>query len=278
MSIQTGLKDRERFDAFSREWHEDALKEAQKWCNDRRAQELLADAVLAEFQKKYADSTPPLSMDYQIRAQVCLVYSLTGDNVRKLTNYIAEHSLPPEEAGPAELTRPQTHPEPQRQPVRRTEPPAPVVEAAPEAPVAPVAPAPQPAPVPDSAPAPQPLTAAEPAPAPKPVSALEPAPAPQPAPQVKAETPPPKPAAPEKAAPQEPKARPDTFLDPVRTSYWMPNEGRSRHVIAELELPDEEVEERSPVISFINLVLFLLTIGAFGFCFYETGFLQYLLQ
>ena len=265
MSIQTGLKDRERFDAFSREWREDALKEAQKWCNDRRAQELLADAVLAEFQKKYADSTPPSTMDYQIRAQVCLVYSLTGDNVRKLKNYIAEHSLPPEEAGPAELTRPQNPPEPQRQPVRRTEPPAPVVEAAPEAPVAPVAPAPQPAPVPESTPAPQPLTAAEPAPAP------------QPAPQVKAETPP-KPAAPEKAAPQEPKARPDTFLDPVRTSYWTPNEGRSRHVIAELELPDEDEEERSPVISFINLVLFLITIGAFGFCFYETGFLQYLLQ
>ena len=275
MRNQTGLKDRARFEAFSQEWREDALREAQKWCNDRRAQELLADAVLAEFQKKYADSPPPLSMGYQIRAQVCLVYSLTGDNVRKLTNYIAEHSLPPEEAEPAELTRPQNPPEPQRQPVRRTEPPAPVVEAAPEAPVTP---APQPAPVPESAPAPQPLTAAEPAPAPKPVSAPEPAPAPQPAPQVKAETPPPKPAAPEKAAPQEPKARPDTFLDPVRTSYWTPNEGRSRHVIAELELPDEEVEERSPVISFINLVLFLLTIGSFGFCFYETGFLQYLLQ
>ena len=142
MRNQTGLKDRARFEAFSQEWREDALREAQKWCADERAQELLADAVLAEFQKKYADTPPPLSMGYQIRAQVCLVYSLTGDNVRKLTNYIAEHSLPPEEAGPAELTRPQNPPEPQRQPVRRTEPPAPVVEAAPEAPVAP---APQPA-------------------------------------------------------------------------------------------------------------------------------------
>lgn len=263
MRNQTGLKDRARFEAFSREWREDALREAQKWCADERAQELLADAVLAEFRKKYADSPPPLSMDYQIRAQVCLVYSLTGDNVRKLKNYIAEHSLPPAEAEPAELTRPQTRPEPQRQPVRRTEPPAPVVEAAPEAPVAP---APRPTPVPKSTPAPQPLTAAEPVPAP------------QPAPQVKAETPPSKPSAPDKAAPQDPKARPDTFLDPVRTSYWTPNEEHSRHVIAELELPDEEVEERSPVISFINLVLFLLTIGAFGFCFYETGFLQYLLQ
>ena len=274
MRNQTGLKDRARFEAFSQEWREDALREAQKWCADERAQELLADAVLAEFRKKYADSPPPLSMDYQIRAQVCLVYSLTGNNVRKLTNYIAEHSLPPETAESAEPPRPQPRPEPQRQPVHRAEPPAPVVEAVPEAPVAP---APQPAPVPESTPAPQPLTAAEPAPAPKPVSAPEPAPAPQPAPQVRAETPP-KPAAPERAAPQKPKARPDTFLDPIRTSYWTPNGERSGHVIAELELPDDDEEERSPIISFINLVLFLLTIGAFGFCFYETGFLQYLLQ
>ena len=254
MSIQTGLKDRERFDAFSREWREDALKEAQKWCNDRRAQELLADAVLAEFQKKYADSTPPSTMDYQIRAQVCLVYSLTGNNVRKLQNYIAEHSLPPEAADAP-------GPEAQQQPERGAEPPAPVTEAAPE----------PPAPVTEAAPEP-------PAPVPTPVSAPEPAPAPKPAPRAKAETQPPTPAAPEKEAPQKSKVRPDTFLDPIRTSYWTPNEERSGHIIAEVELPDEDEEERSPIISFINLVLFLITIGAFGFCFYETGFMQYLLQ
>ena len=103
MNIQTGLKDRARFEAFSREWREEALKEAKKWCANERAQELLADAVLAEFQKKYADSAPPSSMDYQIRAQVCLVYSLTGNNVRKLKNYIAEHSLPPEAEEPASI-------------------------------------------------------------------------------------------------------------------------------------------------------------------------------
>ncbi len=267
MSIQAGLKDRARFDAFSREWREDALKEAQKWCNDRRAQELLADAVLAEFQKKYADSPPPLNMDYQIRAQVCLVYSLTGNNVRKLKNYIADHSLSPEAV---ESPGPQPRPEAQQQPERRVEPP--VSEAVSEPPVSVTeAVSEPPAPVTEAVPEPS-------APVPTPVSAPEPAPAPKPAPRAKAETQPPTPAAPEKEAPQKSKVRPDTFLDPIRTSYWTPNEERSGHIIAEVELPDEDEEERSPIISFINLVLFLITIGAFGFCFYETGFLQYLLQ
>lgn len=248
MSNQTGLKERARFEAFSQEWRDVALKEAEKWCADEKARQLLADAVLAEFQKKYADSAPPLSMDYQIRAQVCLVYSLTGENTRKLENYIAEHALPEAPAEPAAAARPKPRPEPT----------APAAESVSTA--APEVPAPAPVPTP-AAPVPEAAPAAPP--------------------QVKADAPQEKPAAPAaevKAADQKPKARPDTFLDPVRTSYWTPNEERTTHVIAEVELPDEEEEERSPIISFINLVLFLLTIGAFGFCFYETGFLQYLLQ
>ena len=254
MSNQTGLKDRARFEAFSQEWRDVALKEAEKWCADEKARQLLADAVLAEFQKKYADSAPPLSMDYQIRAQVCLVYSLTGENTRKLENYIAEHALPETPAEPFAAARPMPRPEPSAPAAEN------VSAAAPEAP----------APAPTSV-----IPIAEPVPAPP----AEPAPAAPP--KVKADAPQEKPTAPAvevKAAEQKPKARPDTFLDPVRTSYWTPNEERTGHVIAEVELPDDEEEERSPIISFINLVLFLLTIGAFGFCFYETGFLQYLLQ
>ena len=53
---------------------------------------------------------------------------------------------------------------------------------------------------------------------------------------------------------------------------------RSSHVVKELEIPDEEEDGRSVLLSFLNTVLFVLTAGAFGFCFYETGFLQYLMQ
>ena len=261
MRNQTGLRDRARFEAFSREWRDVALKEAEKCCTDERARQLLADAVLAEFQEKYADSAPPLRLDYQIRAQVCLVYSMTGENVRKLKNYLAEHALPPEAEEPAAPARP----EPQKPPERRPEPPASAAKpvSAPEPPVV------EPVSVAPSAPEP---------PAAEPVSVAPSAPEPPAAEPVKPEAPPVKPAATEKATAPTPKVRPDTLFDPVRTSYWTPNAERSKHVIAEVELPDDEEEERSTILSFINLVLFLIMVGAFGFCFYETGFLQYLLQ
>ena len=249
MKNQTGLKDPESFEAFSRQWRDVALREAEKWCAGEKAVRLLADAVLLEFQKKYADSAPPLSMEYQIRAQVCLVYSLTGENVRKLENYIAEHALPepPEEpaakARPEPESRPPAHP-PEDAPAAPAEAPAPDTPA--EAPV-PAAPTEVPAPAPAAPETPTAQSAKAPAPA-------------------------------DKAAEKPSKVRPDTFLDPVRTTFWTPSSEINEHVVAEIELPDEEEVERSVVISFINLLLFLLTAGSFAFCVYETGFLQYLLQ
>ena len=63
-----------------------------------------------------------------------------------------------------------------------------------------------------------------------------------------------------------------------RTTYWTPDSERSEHVVQEIEIPDEEEEDRSVVLSFINMILFLLTAGSFAFCVYESGLLQYLLQ
>ena len=72
---------------------------------------------------------------------------------------------------------------------------------------------------------------------------------------------------------------PDTFLDPVRTTLWTPDSERSRHVVQEIVLPDEDEEnQRSETLSFVNAILFLLVMASFLFCFFETGFLQYLLN
>ena len=235
MSKQTGLSDRARFDAFTREWRDTVRKEAVKWCSDERAEQLLEEAVFAEFRSKYAYSDPPLNLSYYFQAQVCLVYSLTGQNVRKLENYIAEHALPEEPASRAEAETAAPPQEPQQET--------------------------QPAPT--AAPAPEPVPAPTPAPTPVPAPAPVTAPASAPAAE---------------SAAKEPKPTPDTFLDPVRTTLWTPNDDDGGHVVQEVELPDEEEVERSVLLSFMNTVLFLLTAIAFGFCVYETGFLQYLLQ
>ena len=119
--------------------------------------------------------------------------------------------------------------------------------------------------------------AAERAPAkPKPEPASEPEAAkPEPAPTAEAV---PEPEVPE---PEEDAAErvPDTFLDPVRTTLWTPDSERSRHVVQEIVLPDEDEEnQRSETLSFVNAILFLLVMASFLFCFFETGFLQYLLN
>ena len=241
MENQNGLADRARFDAFSRQWRDAVLKEAGKWCSDENAKQLLTDAVLTDLRTRYAYRDPPASPEYFFRAQVCLVFSMTGQDVRKLEKYLSDHAF----ASPA---------------------------AAPEAPAA--------AP-PAAASSPASRAAATPASAAPPEAGTA---APKDAPADKAPVPDkaaPDKAAPDKAAPapeaQAP-ARPDTFLDPVRTAFWTPDSERNGHNVAEIELPDEEESERSVMISFLNTVLFLLTAGAFAFCFYETGFLQYLLQ
>ena len=244
MSKIAGLADRARYEAFTRQWRDTALKEAEKWCTDKEARELLADAVLTDFRKKYAHTDPPDNLDYYIKAQVCLVYSVTGQNSYKLASYIAENSIPEEsEETQAEPVHAVFHEE--------------ISE-----------PEPRPVPAPPSTNE----SAGKPA-----VSAAE-----QPAPVPAAEQPVPespiKPAAPAHT-PEKPAGRkPDTFLDPVRTTYWTPDSERSEHVVQEIEIPDEEEEDRSVIISFINTILFLLTAGSFVFCVYESGFFQYLLQ
>lgn len=244
MSKIAGLADRARYEAFTRQWRDTALKEAEKWCTDKEARELLADAVLTDFRKKYAHTDPPDNLDYYIKAQVCLVYSVTGQNSYKLASYIAENSIPEESE------------ETQTEPVHAV-----FHEEISE-------PEPRPVPAPPSTDE----SAGKPA-----VSAAE-----QPAPVPAAEQPVPespiKPAAPAHT-PEKPAGRkPDTFLDPVRTTYWTPDSERSEHVVQEIEIPDEEEEDRSVIISFINTILFLLTAGSFVFCVYESGFFQYLLQ
>ena len=236
MENQNGLADRARFDTFSRQWRDAVLKEAGKWCSDENAKQLLTDAVLTDLRTRYAYRDPPASPEYFFRAQVCLVFSMTGQDVRKLEKYLSDHAF----ASPA---------------------------AAPEAPAA--------APTEDAS-SPASGAAATPENAAPPEAGTA---APKDAPADKA--PAPEAPAPDKAAPapeaQAP-ARPDTFLDPVRTAFWTPVSEGHGHKVAEIVLPDEEESERSVMISFLNTVLFLLTAGAFAFCFYETGFLQYLLQ
>jgi hypothetical protein len=76
----------------------------------------------------------------------------------------------------------------------------------------------------------------------------------------------------------EPKA-PDTFLATVRTTLWTADGGaKNEHVVQEIVLPDEDEGEHSTPVAFLNAVLFLLLLGAFLFCFFETGFLKYLLH
>ena len=251
MSKQAGLSDRGRFEAFSSQWRATVAKEAEKWCSNTQSAQLLTDAVLADFRRKYAEKEPPRRLEYYLRAQVCLVYSQAGQNARKLREYLAGQESSEEEGAAPETEEPaaempaaesaelQAEPEEQAEPAAE----AATVEAE----------------IPALCPEPAPLQAED---------AVRPAEAAPP------ETAPASPSPSEDSAPKTP----DTFLDPVRTSYWTPNEERSRHTVQEVELPDEEDEPRSVGLSFLNTVLFLVTAAAFGFCVYETGFLQYLLQ
>ena len=262
MSNMAGLADRARYEAFTRQWRDTALTEAEKWCTDKEARELLADAVLTDFRKKYAYTNPPEDLDFYIRAQACLVYSITGQNSYKLASYIAENSIPEDSE--------ETQTEPVHAAFRRE-------MSEPE-------PRPEPAPTStdESAGKPAVSVAEQPAPAPAaeqpaPVHAAE-QPAPAPAAEQPVSEPPIKPTAPAHTPEKPADRKPDTFLDPVRTTYWTPDSERSEHVVQEIEIPDEEEEDRSVVLSFINMILFLLTAGSFAFCVYESGLLQYLLQ
>ena len=137
---------------------------------------------------------------------------------------------------------------------------------------------PKPEPAPPAEPVPErPAEAAEPEPAPAAeVAKSEPAPAAETPPEVREAEPAPEVSAPENTAAERVA---DTFLDPVRTTLWIPDSERNRHVVQEIVLPDEDEEpQRSEKLSFVNAILFLLVMASFLFCFFETGFLQYLLN
>lgn len=250
MSNQTGLSDRGQFAAFTLQWRDSALKEARKWCQDDNTAQLLADAVLAELRKKYADKDPPRQLDYYLRAQVCLIYSQTGQSTGRLKEYIAAQYFDDEQdASAAPVSGPQAAPDVQPEPLTPAQEEA--VSAAPPPPAA----------------APAPEHAAEETPA-KVETPVPPAP-----PDTRAAAP-----AADSAPKAQDAAQPDTFFDPVRTTLWKPENEQFDHVVKEIVLPDEEEEERSVMLSFVNTILFVLTAASFGFCFYQTGFLQYLMQ
>lgn len=256
MSKQAGLSDRGRFEAFSSQWRATVAKEAEKWCSNGQSAQLLTDAVLADFRRKYAEKEPPRRLENYLRAQVCLVYSQAGQNARKLREYLAGQESSEEEGAAPEAEEPAA----EMPAAESTETSAAESEEA----------QPEPETVPQAAPAAQTETLESLVQA----ATVQAEDAVRPAEAAPPETAPASPSPSEDSAPKTP----DTFLDPVRTSYWTPNEERSRHTVQEVELPDEEDEPRSVGLSFLNTVLFLVTAAAFGFCVYETGFLQYLLQ
>ena len=212
MSKIAGLADRARYEAFTRQWRDTALREAEKWCTDKEARELLADAVLTDFRKKYAHTDPPDNLDFYIKAQVCLVYSVTGQNSYKLASYIAENSIPEESE------------ETQTEPVHAV-----FHEEISE-------PEPRPVPAPPSTDESAGKPAVSAAEQPAPVHAAE-QPAPAPAAEQPVSEPPIKPAAPAHTSEKPADRKPDTFLDPVRTTYWTPDSERSEHVVQEIEIP-----------------------------------------
>ena len=91
MSAQRGLADRKEYEAFCRSWYDAVLEETKRWCREEELQKLLAEAVMTDFRGQYADRVPPNNPEFNLRAQVCLIYSLTGANREKLEDYLALH-------------------------------------------------------------------------------------------------------------------------------------------------------------------------------------------
>ena len=93
MSNLNGLASQENFAKFRRQWQLLALEEAGKWTGNRDTQLLLADVVLASLRREYASRVPSENMAYFIRAQTCLIFSVTGDSPEHLREYIRRHGL-----------------------------------------------------------------------------------------------------------------------------------------------------------------------------------------
>ena len=90
MSIQPGLYSQQNYERFAEEWNETVLREAEKWCRNDEAAHLLTEAVLNDCRHQFATKKPPSEPEYYLRAQVCLVYSMTGQNIERLKSYIQD--------------------------------------------------------------------------------------------------------------------------------------------------------------------------------------------
>ena len=255
MTENIGLFDPANYDAFCGAWRSVAMDEAEKWCADPAVQAMLADAVLVDFRCQYRDRKPPEHMEFFIRAQICLVFSETGQNPVRLSNYTALRM--------AEF--------PPLEPITKGGDPADAPKAPADATLKPDAPA---AAVPIETPA-------ETAPKEAPAGARQmPASGKWIAQRRRARrkktqdgktADAPKPKAP---AP----TRPDTFIDPNRTVMWMPGDvAQTEHIVQEVVLPDEEEddEERSNKLSLLNTLLFITMIVAFAFMIYESRLIQH---
>ena len=227
MSVQHGLYSRQNYDRFVEEWYETVLRESKKWCRRDEAAQLLTEAVLNDCRQRFAMKKPPSEPGYYLRAQVCLVYSMTGQNIERLKNYILDHPFTEESPEPEETSDSEDAAETYEMPDPETEETADREEAQ--------------------------------------------------LPEERDE---------EEAAcvEEEPDVRlqgkPDTFFDPVRTAMWSPEGGKNTHIIEEIVIEDDDVdeEERSVGLSFFNSILFLVTAASVVFFVYETGAIQFLLR
>ena len=276
MSAQRGLADRKEYEAFCRSWYDAVLEETKRWCREEALQKLLAEAVMTDFRGQYADRVPPNNPEFNLRAQVCLIYSLTGANREKLEDYLALHRLReksesqpsvPEEGRKNKDDDDSQRPDPEQSVTEAEEKPAELV--------------------PDEAKQRDKASASEPEGTEGSVREEK---------QVKNPAPPEERSTETSGVPsaqmlepnnlqhdqreavgQSTEGKADTFIDPVRTTLWTPNSDRVYHRIQEMEIPDAEEEERSVGLSFFNTILFLLVLASSGFFVYETGIIQYLI-
>ena len=276
MSAQRGLADRKEYEAFCRSWYDAVLEETKRWCREEALQKLLAEAVMTDFRGQYADRAPPNNPEFNLRAQVCLIYSLTGENREKLEGYLALHRF--REKGESQLPVPgegrknKDNDDSQRPASEQS-----VTEAEEKSAEL----------FPDEAKQRDEASSSDPEGTESCVREEK---------QVKNPAPPEErstetngvPSAQimepnnlqtdqREAAGQSTEGRADTFIDPVRTTLWTPNSDRVYHRIQEMEIPDAEEEERSVGLSFFNTILFLLVLASSGFFVYETGIIQYLI-
>lgn len=276
MSAQKGLADKKEYEAFCRSWYDAVLEETKRWCREEALQKLLAEAVMTDYRSQYADRVPPINPEFHLRAQVCLIYSLTGANREKLEDYLALHRF--REKSESQPTVPgEGQKNKDDDDSQRPDPEQSVTEVEEESAEL----------VPDEAKQGDKALLSNPEGTENGVREQK---------QVKTPAPPeacstetngvplaqilePKNSQSDQleATGQSTEGRADTFIDPVRTTLWTPNSERVYHRIQEMEIPDTEEEERSVGLSFFNTILFLLVLASSSFFVYEIGIIQYLI-